>query len=49
MDKIAKNKSKFSREISLMKDMNKNNQIGFPRLINQSSDKHNYYLVMDLL
>lgn len=49
MDKISKNKSKFNREISLMKDMNKNNQSGFPRLHYQASDKNNYYLVMDML
>lgn len=33
MDKITKNKSKYSREISLMKDMNKGMQPGFPKLI----------------
>ena len=49
MDKIGKNKSKYNREISLMKDMNKNLQNGFPRLIYHSSDKNNYYIVMDLL
>lgn len=49
MDKIGKNKNKYNREISLMKDMNKNLQNGFPRLIYHSSDKNNYYIVMDLL
>ena len=49
MDKVGKNKSKYSREIQLMKDMNKNLQNGFPRLIYHSNDKNNYYIVMDLL
>jgi serine/threonine protein kinase len=49
MEKVSKNKSKYIREISLMKDMNKNMQTGFPRLIYHSSDKNYYYIVMDLL
>jgi hypothetical protein len=49
MEKIGKNKSKYQREISLMKDMNKNLQTGFPRLIYHSSDKLYYYIVMELL
>lgn len=49
MEKVSKNKSKYIREISLMKDMNKNMQVGFPRLIYHSSDKNYYYIVMDLL
>lgn len=47
MDKISKNKSKYIREISLMKDMMKTNQHGFPRLLYYNSDKYNYYIVMD--
>ncbi len=47
MDKISKNKSKFVREISLMKDMNKYGQFGFPRLYYHSSDKNYYYIVME--
>lgn len=49
MDKISKNKSKYAREISLMKDMNKTNQVGFPKLHYYASDKSNYYIVMDQL
>jgi serine/threonine protein kinase len=49
MEKISKNKSKFVREISLMKDMNKFCQPGFPRLYYHSSDKNNYYIVMEQL
>ena len=47
MDKISKNKSKFQREISLMKDVHKVTSIGFPKLINYSSDKNYYYIVME--
>ena len=49
MDKIPKNKSKYNREIQLTKDMNRANQIGFPRLIYFSSDKNQYYIVMEQL
>jgi hypothetical protein len=47
MDKVSKNKSKYVREVSLMKDMNKNGQPGFQRLIYHSSDKNFYYIVME--
>lgn len=49
MDKITKNKNKYTREISLMRDMSKNGQIGFPRVIYFSSDKNHYYIVMEQL
>lgn len=49
MDKVNKNKSKYIRELSLMKDMNKNGIPGFPKLIYYTSDKNYYYIVMDLL
>eukprot|EP00347_Sterkiella_histriomuscorum_P001694 403371036 len=49
MDKLTKNKSKYVREISLMKDMMKQNQIGFPRLLYYNADKYNYFIVMDQL
>lgn len=49
MDKISKNKSKFMREISLMKDMQKTNQPGFPKLLYYNADKFNYYIIMDQL
>ncbi len=39
MEKVQKNKSKFVREISLMKDMQKYGQPGFPKLLYHSSDK----------
>lgn len=49
MDKVSKNKSKYIREISLMKDMNKTNQVGFPKLLYYNADKYNFYIVMDQL
>lgn len=49
MEKLQKNKSKYVREISLMKDMQKYGQIGFPRLLYHSSDKNYYYIVMEYL
>ena len=47
MDKISKNKSKYIREVQLMKDMMKVNAIGFPKLIHYSSDKYYYYVIME--
>ena len=49
MEKVTKNKNKYAREISLMKDMNKGQYPGFPKLIYYYSDKYYYYLVIDLL
>ncbi|CDW84408.1 protein kinase domain containing protein [Stylonychia lemnae] len=49
MDKISKNKSKYVREIQLMKDMQKSNQPGFPKLLYYNADKYNYFIVMDQL
>ena len=47
MDKLPKNKSKFMREIALMKDMYKNQQPGFIKMLYNSADKHYYYIVME--
>ena len=49
MDKIAKNKSKFTREVVLMKDTMRINATGFPKLIYYISDKNYYYVVMEQL
>lgn len=47
MEKLTKNKSKFQREISLMKDVAKVTTIGFPKLIQYTSDKYYYYIIME--
>lgn len=49
MDKISKNKSKFTREVQLMKDMMRINATGFPKLIYYISDNNYYYIVIELL
>ena len=49
MDKISKNKSKYIREVSLMRDVNKVASTGFPKLISHFYDKHYFYLVMEHL
>lgn len=49
MENIVKNKSKYLRELQLMKEMAALRASGFCRVIHSEADRHNFYIVMDLL